>query len=124
VIDPRIVDRFRSAGRSIQWRSITSNEGADHRARIATLYEEPARIEERETAAGREMVVDSGPVGALVMVLEVDRQGLPHTLDPVEGGRIEGFPNGALRAVWTTGPVPAAGATWKDVLDLARYALR
>ncbi|MFZ0698932.1 MAG: hypothetical protein WAN74_01885 [Thermoplasmata archaeon] len=124
VIDPRVIDRFRSAGRSIQWQAVDSSEGGNHRTRIATLYEQSARVEERATAASREMVVDSGPVGALVLVLEVDRQGLPHALDPVAGGQIEGFPDGALRAVWKTGPLPPPGTTWKDVIDLARYALR
>ncbi len=124
VIDPRIIDRFRTAGRSIQWQSVVPNEGGSSHARIATLHEQPARVEERETVSGREMIVDSGPVGALVLVLEVDRHGLPHALDPVAGGETEGFPEGALRAIWGTGPVPAPGAVWKDVLNLARYALR
>ena len=124
VIDPRIIDRFRNAGRSIQWQSLVPNEGGSPRARIAPLHAQPARVEERETASGREMIVDSGPVGALVLVLEVDRRGLPHALDPVAAREIEGFPDGALRAVWEIGPVPVPGPVWKEVLDLARYALR
>jgi len=124
VIDPRIIDRFRNAGRSIQWQSAVPNEGANPRTRIATLHEQPARVVERETESGHEMIVDSGPVGALVLVLEVDRRGLPHAIAPVSAGRIEGFPDGALRAIWETGPLPAPGTVWKDVLDLARYALR
>ncbi|MGP8135534.1 MAG: hypothetical protein ACLQD8_05385, partial [Thermoplasmata archaeon] len=65
-IDPRLALRFRAAGESVHWQEIVSEQGHRHRLRIATLHEQPARIEERRTDSGREMVVDSGPVGALV----------------------------------------------------------
>lgn len=123
-VDPRVIDRFRRAGRSILWAPRESGPEASFRSRVATLHEESARVDERSAAGGREMLVDSSPVGALVLVLEADRHGLPQTLEPVAGGRVAGFPDGALRAVWKSGPASTPETAWKDVVDLARYALR
>ncbi len=124
-IDPRLALRFRAAGESVHWQEIVSEQGHRHRLRIATLHEQPARIEERRTDSGREMVVDSGPVGALVLVLEVDRRGLPQALRAIPAGEIDGFPDGALKAIWAPTPMPPVplGPVWKDIVDLARYAL-
>lgn len=123
-IDPRVAERFRLAGRSIEWKSLAAPTRAEHGVRLATLHEETTRVAERETTSGHELVVDSGPVGALVLLLEVDRRGLPSELAPIDGGRIEGFADGALRAVWGAGPAPAPGTLWKEIVNLARYALR
>ena len=124
-IDPRLVPRFRAAGTAIHWQELPFEGGEGYRLRISTLHEQPARVEERRTVAGGEMIVDSSPVGALVLVLEVDRRGLPQALNAVPAGGIDGFPDGALKATWVPGPAPSIplGPTWKDVLDLARYAL-
>lgn len=125
-IDPRAVERFRAAGHSIQWRETAPPTPTHLRVRIALLREEAARIEERSSDSGREVIVDSSPVGALVLVLEVDRDGPPTTLGSVEGGVIPGFPDGALRAEWRTEAVAATEPTaaWRDIVGLARYALR
>lgn len=125
-MDPRALDRFRAAEPSIQWTEIPSAASGSGRARVATLRDESARIEERRTDSTRELIAESSPVGALVLALEIDRSGPPHELAPVEGGRIPDFPQGALRAVWrsATDPRTDCVSAWKDVVDLARYALR
>lgn len=125
-IDPRAIDRFRVAGRSIRWQERSWESSDRHRVRIATLREESARVEEWGSVSGRELVVDSSPVGALILALEVDRDGPPAEIGPVDGGALPGFPDGALRAEWRT--VAARSQTppptWKEIVGLARYALR
>ena len=54
--------------------------------------------------AGPAWPVDSGPVGALVLLLEADRRGRPRLLVAQNAGRDPGFPSGALVAA--RGPVP------------------
>ena len=77
-----------------------------------------------ETPTGLELRVDAGPVGALVLLLEMDRRGLPSGLGAADGSRDPAFPSGALVAVWGSGTVPAdSRPQLSDLVDLARYAL-
>jgi hypothetical protein len=69
-------------------------------------------------------MVDSGPLGALVLMLAVERRGIPSGLGAVHAGRDPAFPAGAIVAIWGDGPVPEDERPRpEDVVDLARYAL-
>jgi hypothetical protein len=69
-------------------------------------------------------MVDSSPIGALVLVLAVDGRGLPAALGAVHAGRDPAFPSGAIVAVWGKGPVPLdEHPRLEDLVELARYAL-
>jgi hypothetical protein len=126
-VDPGLLTRFRSAGAELLWREEkparrrSGAAGAKDRIRIAHLHDEEARV--LELADGG-LVVDSGPVGALVLLMEIDRRGLPHALEAKDGGTRPGFAQGALEAHWG-GPAGAnaPGLPLKDVIQLARYAL-
>lgn len=70
------------------------------------------------------MVVSSGPVGALVLIAECARRGMPTTLEARNGGELPDYPEGALEARWKGRITPARHALpFADVVDLARYAL-
>lgn len=117
-LDARLLTRFRSAGSQIAWRP-----GPSGSARIARLDDEEARVEVR--AAGRLWLVESGPVGALVVLLEADRRQAAPRLGTVAGGDEPGFPGGAITAAWEDGAPAASGALpLRDVVELARFALR
>jgi hypothetical protein len=127
VVDAGLLARFRAAGKEIQWREeVRSSPSQKKRAavdrkRIAHLHDEEARIVDR---ADGSLLVDSGPVGALVLLLEIDRRGAASVLVAREAGTEPGFGQGALEARW--GPAPVAGVPalpLKDVVALARYAL-
>ena len=127
VADPGLLVRFRAAGAEIRWREEVTvvrrsrKRAPVDRVRIAHLHDEEARIVERPDGA---MVVDSGPVGALVLLLEIDRRGTPTDLRAREAGQLPGFAQGALEARWNVVP-SSSGPTlpMKDVVALARYAL-
>ncbi len=135
-IDRGLLDRFRAAGETIRWRE--ANSGSRSRTpsriqrprrarwRIAHLHDEEARIEEEEVGRRYVLVTDSGPVGALVLLLEIDRRGLPRTLEALDSKRFSRFPGGALQASWSSQPLtnPARAVPLSDVVGLARYALR
>ncbi len=79
-----------------------------------------------ESGAGRRVrvAVDSGPVGALVILLEIDRRGPPSALGASEAGRDPAFPSGAIVAGWGGVSVPAdSRPRLHDLVELARYAL-
>jgi hypothetical protein len=131
-IDPGLWNRFEAAGTQIAWRpavSPASGAGATKRSarsRIAHLHDEEARIEERKERQRFSLVVESGPVGALVILLEAGRRGMPRSIEGVEGTVEPQFPAGAIRASWGA-PSPAPGTTQvgvTDLVELARYALR
>ena len=124
-IDPGLLARFREAGRQIAWRAAPKGRRpAGRKARIAHLHDEEARVEEWGTARRRGMAVDSGPVGALVLVLEADRRGAPTQLGAENAGRDRAFPSGAIVAAWGEVAVPTdARPTVSDLVELARYAL-
>ena len=128
-IDAGLLDRFRSAGAKIRWREVIEPskgraKSTKTRVRIAHLHDEEARIEARELTAGLTLVVESGPVGALVVLLEVDRRGPPALLAARDAGFLTEFPQGAIEAGW--GPTVhggPGGLGLPDLVALARYAL-
>ncbi len=131
-VDPGLLRRFQAAGTEIAWRPAPASRGEKRRggsragggARIAHLHDEEARVEERSDGAARLLVTDSGPVGALVLLLEIDRRGPPTGLRAHEAGAMSGFAQGALEARW--GAPLARGEPslpLRDLVELARYAL-
>lgn len=125
-IDPGLLARYREAGGKIAWRPAPKGgeRPAGRRGRIAHLNDEDARIEEwgREPRVG--VAVDPGPLGALVLLLEIDRRGLPEALGAQEAGRDPAFPSGAIVAAWGDERVPTdSRPRLEDLVELARYAL-
>jgi hypothetical protein len=121
-LDAGLLGRFRAAGASIAWRASPDRRRRGS-ARIAHLNDEEARVEEDRSGGARTVRVDSGPVGALVLLLEFDRAGLPSSLRAIDAGGRVGFPQGAIEARWG-GAAPAGPALpWADLVELARYAL-
>ena len=125
-IDPGLLARFRSAAAKIAWRAAPRGprRPAGRRARIAHLHDEEARVETWGRGPTGGIAADSGPVGALAIVLEADRRGPPSALGAAQAGRDPAFPMGAIVAVWGPGEVPRdASPRWPDLVELARYAL-
>ena len=136
-LDAGLLDRFRRAGGEIAWRDAAgasprqaappkkARAGAHSTVRrIAHLNDEEATVERSGPESTPTLVVDSGPVGALVLLLEMDRRGLPHTLTTHEAGDLSGFPTGALEASWAkSGTEKPLGLPISDLVGLARYAL-
>jgi hypothetical protein len=121
-----VLERFRAAEPRINWRPAASGPAtpAGTTARIAHLFQEEARVTRREVAGAVELRVDSGPVGALVLLLEIDRRGRPSALGAAGSGRDPAFPSGALVARWGPGEVPTdSRPRLSDLVELARYAL-
>jgi len=128
--DAGLLARFRSVEPKIQWRLVVEPQkgrirsGPGRSVRIAHLHDEEARVEMQEGPVGVTIRTDSGPVGALFLVLEIDRRGLPTRLTPHEAGQLPGFAMGALEAVWQPGRTPEPGGLpINDLVGLARYAL-
>lgn len=128
-IEPGLMARFRVAGGQIAWRPVPKSGTSRTKAkaataRIAHLHDEESRVEERTERRSRQLRVESGPVGALVLVLALDERGLPNRLLTHEAGAAPGFPTGALEAVWEPGSSERSLAlAVSDVVALARYAL-
>jgi hypothetical protein len=125
-VDPGLLARFRDGGRAIAWRPAPSPPRArrGRRARIAHLHDEEARVESWGTEAKGGVAVDSGPLGALVVLLEADRRGLPTALGTRNAGEDPAFPSGAIAAGWGGEAVPAdSRPRLADLIELARYAL-
>ncbi len=125
-IDPGLLMRYRAAGQKIAWRetSTGTRRPAGPRARIAHLHDEEARVEVEERGRHVRVTVASGPVGALVLLLEVDRRGPPSALGAQEAGRNPAFPSGAIVAAWGGETVPEDSRPGlSDLVELARYAL-
>ena len=125
-VDAGLLTRFRAAGEKIAWRPVSTRakRGAQGRVRIAHLNDEEARVAESGRGPDVRVAVDAGPVGALVLLLEIDRRGLPAALGASEAGREPGFPAGALVAAWGDSEVPKdSEPRLTDLVDLARYAL-
>jgi hypothetical protein len=126
-IDPGLLERFRHAAPEIRWRPAPGGSARRRAssARIAHLHDEEARVERWGTDRAGGVAVDSGPVGALVLLLEADRRGLPTSLGAAEAGHDRSFPSGALYALWGPGTVPTDSVPeLRDLVELARYALR
>jgi hypothetical protein len=130
-LDDGLRVRFHAAGAKIAWREVPRPSNARRKrpaaastVRIAHLNDEEARVEEVVDGTSPRLVVDSGPVGALVLVLRWDERGPPSRLVTHEAGTLEGFATGALEAEWGGPARPAALAVpLTDLVALARYAL-
>jgi hypothetical protein len=125
-IDAGLLARYREAGGQIAWRAAPRGPKRPNgrKARIAHLHDEEARVEEWGSGRRTAIAADSGPVGALVILLEIDRRGAPSTLGAQEGGRDAAFGSGALVAAWGGAPVELdSHPTLADLVRLARYAL-
>jgi hypothetical protein len=125
-LDAGLLARLRAAGGSIRWRNAPSARSGSRgrRARIANLHEEEARVETWGTARSGGVAVDSGPVGALVLLLEAAARGPPSALGAGKAGRDPAFPSGSLVATWGSARPPVdSRPTLEDVVELARYAL-
>lgn len=124
-VDPGLLARFRAAGEKIAWRAARpgAKRAAQGRARIAHLSDEEARVELSGRGAKVRVTVDSGPLGALVLLLEIDRRGPPTALGASEAGRDPHFPSGAIVAAWGEETVPEdSKPKVSDLVELARYA--
>lgn len=125
-IDPGLLARFRSAGSAISWRSARQGRRPPRgtTARIAHLNDEECRVEARGTGVKGAVTAESGPLGALVLLLEIDRRGPPRGLGAANAGRDPAFPGGALVASWSAARVPQdTSPRIADLVELARYAL-
>ncbi|MGA8276108.1 MAG: hypothetical protein WB852_07445 [Thermoplasmata archaeon] len=125
-IHPGLRTRFLTAGERVAWKAMpaTPPRPPDRRGRIALLREDEARVEEWGSETDGGLMVDAGPLGALVLMLAVDRRGAPRALGAIHAGRDPAFPAGAIVAVWGDGAVPEDERPRpEDVVDLARYAL-
>ena len=125
-IDPGLLARFRSAGEKIAWRPVpvARRSSSRRRAQIAHLHDEEARVESWGRSPSGGIEVDSGPLGALVLLLEADRRGVLPVLVAREAGADPAFPQGAITARWGAPPAPPLpGPTVHDLVELARYAL-
>ena len=125
-VDPGLVARFRAAADKIAWRDAVakSTRGSRPRVRIAHLHDEEARVARHGRGANVRVAAESGPLGALVLLLEIDRRGGPFRLGAAEAGGEPGFPSGAIVAAWGTEPVPSDSTpTLSDLVELARYSL-
>ena len=125
-IAPGLLARYRDAGARIAWRPAPKGpkRPAGRRARIAHLNDEEARVEDWGSEPHGGVAVDSGPVGALVLLLEIARRGPPTRLGAQEAGRDVAFPSGAIVALWGPGAVPTdSQPRIDDLVELARYAL-
>ncbi|HKS59685.1 MAG TPA: hypothetical protein VJS68_02780, partial [Thermoplasmata archaeon] len=102
-VDVGLLQRFREAGTQIQWipEVAPPRRGASRRSRRrAHLFEEEAYLELREGNGSAVAVADSGPVGALLLLLEIDRRGAPSLLTTHAAKELAGFPQGAIEARW------------------------
>ncbi|MGI0131512.1 MAG: hypothetical protein ACREDK_00205 [Thermoplasmata archaeon] len=122
-VDEGLLVRFRAAGAEIAWRDATGSRPKGAR-RIAHLHDEEATVVRSGPRSSPTFMVDSGPVGALVLLLEIDRRGLPRRLTAHESGDVKGFDQGALEASWGKGgPMATPRLPITDLVGLARYAL-
>jgi hypothetical protein len=141
-VDAGLRERFRAAGAQVSWRDVEApksrSTGASKRTqparkpkappssrvRIAHLHDEEARIEETNLGSTTSMIVDSGPVGALILLLELERRGPPALLTTRDADPGSPFPQGAIEARWNGGATePEYSLPMGDLIQLARYAL-
>jgi len=125
-VDRGLLARFRAAGAKIVWRPAPGRgKGRSTRsARIAHLHDEEARVEVWGRPAAVHVAVDSGPLGALVLLIEIDERGPPTSLGARESGRDPSFPGGVIEAAWGGESVRSdSRPTMPDLVEIARYAL-
>jgi hypothetical protein len=118
---PGLLARFHQAAEKVAWRPVSETE--EH-AWIAHLNDEEARMEREEVGESLRITTDSGPVGALVLLLEIEQWGEPVFLHAVNS-KAPPFPQGSLEAGWgRIAPKPnGRPLPIEDVVALARYAL-
>ncbi|MGI0151922.1 MAG: hypothetical protein ACREC5_08305, partial [Thermoplasmata archaeon] len=128
-IDPGLMARFRRAGAEIRWSELGTPPGGDGPAgraliaRHAVYDDESARIEERLGPSRRAIRAESCPVGALVLLLEIDRAGRLPSLAPIPSDADPSFPGGAIEAWWgAAGEGPSLPL--RQLVALARFALK
>ncbi len=125
-IDPGLLERMRRAGQLVAWSPPGyPTPGPDGRASgTARLLEEEARLVVVARKGITTAEATSGPVGALLLLLEADRRGAPAALGGRNAGRDPEFPDGSIVAAWggDAGPVDSR-PTVRDLVELARYAL-
>jgi len=125
-VDAGLLARFRAAGAKIAWRSSRPKAKRSSRSalRIAHLNQEEARVMVSGRGANVRVAVDSGPLGALVLLLEIDERGPPAALGASEAGHEPGFSTGAIVAAWGDSEAPKdSEPRIADLVELARYAL-
>jgi len=125
-VDTGLLARFRAAEGKIAWRPPTVGppRAARPRVRVAHLHDEEARVAVSGRGANVRVAAESGPLGALVLLLEIDRRGGPYRLGAAEAGTEPGFPSGAIVVAWGTETVPEDSTpTLRDLVELARYSL-
>jgi hypothetical protein len=125
-VHPGLRIRFRRAGQRIAWTPVIApaHSPNDRRTRTARLREDEARVEEWGSDLDGGLMVDSGPLGALVLLLAMDRRGAPGSLGATRAGRNPSFPAGSIVAVWGGATAPEdERPRLEDIVDLARYAL-
>ncbi len=123
-IDPGLLARFRDAGRQIAWRAAPRPRHRGRTARVAHLHDEDARVERWGTDGTGGVAADSGPVGALVVLLEADRRGAAPSLTAWNAGTDPAFPQGAIVGTWGEAPPPGDSVPrLADLVEIARYAL-
>ena len=125
-VDEGLRARFRSAGARITWRPVAGagRLPSRRRAQLAHLHDEEARVESWGRSPTGGIEVDSGPLGALIVLLESDRRGKLPNLTSREAGADPAIPQGANAARWGADPArPLPGPTVHDLVELARYAL-
>jgi len=121
--DPGLWERFRAIRPKIRAErlELSAPLGPGHRADRVTLNEQTARRERRPGSDGSlDVIVDSGPLGALLLLLEWDDRDEVPVFRPVDRGEPD-FPEGAIVARF--GGPPGGSLPAKQILDLARFAL-
>ncbi|MCI4320028.1 MAG: hypothetical protein L3K23_07860 [Thermoplasmata archaeon] len=132
-IDPGLLERFRRAGEKVAWTDAAASAKAPARrpsrspggprVRTARLSDERARVESEGSGRRFRLVAESGPVGALVVVIECTTRGVPDRLTPVLAGERPDFPMGAIEAEWGGEASGGRALSLSDLVGLARYAL-
>ena len=140
-VDAGLRERFRAASAQITWIDKSPRRAARPAAakgkapqktpaasseslRVAHLNDEDARVEVRSAPDRISVVVDSGPLGALVLLLEMERLGPPTVLTTHEAVADGPFPLGSIEALWSADPVRSEDPLpMDDLIRLARYAL-
>ena len=124
-IESGLLARLRAAHAQIAWNENPQPPALEGRAaRDARLHDETARIETWSSDRGTGVAVTSGPVGALVLLVEIDRRGAARALGAFGGERAGSFPDGSIVAVWGDEALtPESVPRLKDLVELARYAL-
>lgn len=130
-IDAALLDRLRRALPSVTWEAAPARGTGPKRpaprttSRVARLHDETARVEE-STAGGRyRLTAESGPLGAMLILLACAERGRPTYLASRAVEELPAFASGAVEAAWGGPRRPAAKGAPKiaDLVAVARYAL-